>query len=89
MEPFKIGDYVRRLERDYCGQGLSKGSVYVVVSCYDAGGKGSPKDYRVRLVDQHGQWDAHRFELAQPNYVQACPCGIHWSECSIHKDGSK
>lgn len=89
MAPFKINDYVKRLEKDHCGQGLEIRGIYVVASCWDAGGKGRSEDYRVELVGYSGRWDAYRFALSEPHYVQACPHGMHWSECSVHKDGSQ
>lgn len=90
MAPFKIGDYVRRLDEDISRQGLEKRGVYVIASCYDIEGKGSLQDFRVQLVGFAKKvWDAFRFELVNPPYVQACPCGIHWTECSTHKDGNK
>lgn len=91
MAPFKIGDYIRRLEEDYCVGKLKIGGVYSVSACYDVGDKGIRNDYRVKLSGLGDAicWDAFRFELVQPHYIQACPHGIHWFECLIHEDGNK
>lgn len=98
MRMLKAGDRVLRLEYDITGQGLIVGREYAVFRawCITGGKQDNATDWRVELEGFESStrggtfrpcWDAHRFNLI--HYVQACPHGIHWSECQTHKDGSK
>lgn len=99
MTPFKVGVRVKRIGQDIIGQGLVDGGEYVVSKCWCPIGNNSSglENWRVELRGFDGEakswnkpcWDAHRFELVEPFYVQACPHGIHWRECADHRHGVK
>jgi hypothetical protein len=86
VKPFQVGDYVKRLVPDMLWQKLTKDGIYMVIRCWSQYSSGTPF-YSVGLDGFNPRekwWDADKFELVQPKYVQACPCGIHWLECPSH-----
>jgi hypothetical protein len=89
MRKWKAGDRVRRLEKDINNYGTMIGEEYILADVWcpiDAGlDPNNHKNWRVKLVGFNPLyvWDAYRFELIPP-YVQACPCGVYWEECSEH-----
>jgi hypothetical protein len=82
---FQVGDRVRRIENPLnSSDRIVQGGEYVV-SGIDDWGNPDPKYYSIKL-DGHGNvfFDAWRFEYISP-WAQACPCGVHWTECKAHQ----
>jgi hypothetical protein len=82
---FQVGDKVRRMEDALAkNDKIVKGREYVVSKVLDWCSDPIENRYIIKLDGFVETWDAWRFEYVSP-WVQACPCGIHWTECEEHK----